>query len=103
MELIVTVVCAFPIGWFVRRRDLAFLAFVAVHQFVFNFQSMELVREWVGGDNSAFPKSPRTVAWSYGVVNLIIYAAGFGLVLLGSVVSARRRDRVISAARLDDR
>jgi hypothetical protein len=101
MELIITVLCAFPIGWFVRRREVAFLVFLAIHQFVFNFQSMELVREWVGGDDSAFPKNPKTIAWSYGFVNLTIYVAGFGLVLLGNRLATRRRERRVGAVQLD--
>jgi hypothetical protein len=91
MELIVTLLVAVPIGYFVRGRVVAFLAFVAVHSFVFTFQSMELTREWVGGDNSAYPKSPKVIAWSYGVVNLVIYAGGFGLVILGGRLARRRR------------
>jgi hypothetical protein len=96
MELIVTILLAAPIGYFVRGRLVAVLTFVAVHSFIFTFQSMELTREWVGGDNSAYPKKPKTVAWSYGVVNLIIYAAGFGLVLLGGWLAARRHQRTAS-------
>jgi len=38
------------------------------------------------GSRSAFPKDPHTVPWSYGVVNLLIYAAGFGLVAVGRAV-----------------
>ena len=54
---------------------------------------MELIREWVGGDYSAFPKNPGAGTWNYAVVNLIIYAAGFGLVALGRKLGAKRRNR----------
>ena len=90
---IVTLVVALPIGFFFRHRLSAVVAFVAVHSFVYSFQSTELVREWVGGDDSAFPKNPKTVAWSYALVTALIYAVGFALVLLGSRLGARRRDR----------
>lgn len=93
MELILTLLLAFPVGWFVPRREVAFMAFIAIQQFAFTFQSTELVREWVGGSHAAFPKSPNTIPWSYGVVNLMIYGAGFGLVLLGSRLAARRREQ----------
>jgi len=91
MELIVTLLVAFPLGYLLRDRLASYLAFVAVHSFVFSFQNMELTREWVGGSRSAFPKDSHTVPWSYGAVNLLIYAAGFGLVALGRAVAAKRR------------
>ncbi|MGI5328445.1 hypothetical protein ACQPZ8_19220 [Actinomadura nitritigenes] len=93
MELIVTLVVAFPLGFFVRSRAAACIAYIAVHSFVFSFQNTELVREWSGGDYSAFPKDPGTMPWSYVLVNAVIYAAGFGLVTLGHAVRARLRRR----------
>jgi hypothetical protein len=101
MELITTLLVAVPIGYFIRDRLVAFLTLVAVHSFVFTFQSMELVREWVGGDHSAYPKSPKAIPWSYGVVNLIIYAIGFGLVILGGRLAARRRRTTASVEAAD--
>ena len=93
MELIVTILVALPLGFFVRSRVAAYVAFIAIHSFVFSYQSMELIREWVGGDYSAFPKDPKAGTWNYAVVNLIIYAAGFGLVALGRKLGAKRRNR----------
>jgi LPXTG-motif cell wall-anchored protein len=37
------------------------------------------------------------VGWSYGVVNLPIFAVGLGLVALGSWLSARRKRAVLPA------
>ena len=93
MELIVTILVALPLGFFVHSRVAAYVAFIAIHSFVFSYQCMELIREWVGGDYSVFPKVPKAGAWSYAVVNLIIYAAGFGLVALGRKLRAKRRNR----------
>ena len=90
MELIVTVVLAFPLGFLVRDRITAYLAYIAVHAFVFPFQTFQLTREWVGGDTSAFPADAGSVPWSYLLVNAVIYAAGLGLVTLGRRVRARR-------------
>ncbi len=98
MELIIVILVAFPIGYFVRDRLTAFVVFIGVHGPVLAFQSMELTREWVGGDNSAYPKNPHTVAWSYGVVNLLIYAFGFGLLLLGHRVAQKRCNRAVGPA-----
>jgi hypothetical protein len=95
MELITVILVAFPLGYLVRDRLTSYVAFIAIHAFVFSFQSMELTREWVGGDTSAFPKSSHSVPWSYGVVNALIYALGFGLVTLGHWLAARRRTRAV--------
>jgi hypothetical protein len=91
VELIVMLLAPFPIGYFVRNRMAAYLTYVALHSFVFTFQSTSLLKEWAGGDYSAYVKNPAAVDWSYGVVNLLIFAAGLGLVALGSWLSARRR------------
>lgn len=79
-----------PIGYLVRERIAAYLTYVAVHSFVFTFQTMTLTRAWVGGDTRAFGKDPDAVAWSYAAVNLAIYAAGLGLVTLGARLRRRR-------------
>jgi hypothetical protein len=91
MELIILVLAAFPLGFFIRNRTGAFLAYVALHSFVFTFQTMNLTLAWVGGDYSAFAKDPNAVPWDYGLVNLVIYAVGLGLVTLGYTLAAKRR------------
>ena len=97
VELIIMLLAPLPIGYFIRNRVAAYLAYVALHSFVFTFQSTTLLKEWNDGDYSAFAKNPAAVDWSYGLVNLLIFAAGLGLVTLGSWLSARRR-RPASAA-----
>jgi hypothetical protein len=91
MELIVMIVTAFPLGYFVRTRLVAILSYVAVHSFVFSWQNTQLTREWVGGSTEAFPKNPKAAPWEYGAVNVAIYALGLGLVVLGSHLAAKRR------------
>jgi ABC-type xylose transport system permease subunit len=93
MELIVTLIVALPLGFFVRNRMGAYVAYIAVHSFVFTFQNVVLLRAWSGGDHSAFPKDTDAVPWSYVLVNIVIYAAGFGLVTLGHWLRHRRRER----------
>src|ERR1700709_425735 len=86
MELIVPIVIAFPLGFFIKSRTTAYIAYIAAHSFVFTFQSVALITEWAGGDTSAFgpyPKADKGEVWSYGLVNLLIFAAGLGLVALG--------------------
>lgn len=96
MELIVMIVVAFPIGFLIRNRIAAYIAFIALHGFVFVFQSLMLVIEWVGGSKDAFgsyPKADKAEVWSYGAVNLVIFLVGLGLVLLGQKVASRRNSR----------
>jgi hypothetical protein len=100
VELIIMLLAPFPIGYLIRNRMAAYLAYVALHSFVFTFQSTTLLKEWNGGDYSAFVKNPAAVDWSYGLVNLLIFAAGLGLVTLGSWLSARRRRPALPAASL---
>jgi hypothetical protein len=95
MELIIMLLAPFPIGYFIRNRTAAYLVYVALHSFVFTFQSTTLLKEWTGGDYSAFVKNPAAVDWSYGLVNLLIFAAGLGLVALGAWLSARRRRAIL--------
>jgi hypothetical protein len=97
MELILLVLAPFPIGFLVRSRTAAFIAYVALHGFVFTFQTLNLLLEWAGGSadafGAAFPKYETAEVVAYGVVNAVIFGVGLGLVYLGSRLGARRRSR----------
>ncbi|RNI21109.1 hypothetical protein [Flexivirga caeni] len=88
MNLIFTILCAFPIGYFVRPRGRALLVYLFLDCFVFTYQTSTLVMEWVQGSEEAFGgHTQRNMAFdgkplSYGAVNLIIALAGMGLVFL---------------------
>lgn len=95
MELILMVLLPFPLGYLVRQRLVAFLSYTAVHAFVFTVQTLSLLLEWADGSSAAFggrfPEYAQSEVWGYALVNLVIYAAGLGLVLLGSRVASSRR------------
>src|SRR5690242_2911216 len=92
MELILLLLVPFPVGFFVRQRLAAFVVYIAAHSFVFTFQTMTLLREWVGGSTAAFPAEVTDFdTFPYGVVNLLILAAGLGLVWLGHRLGSKRR------------
>jgi predicted Na+-dependent transporter len=97
MELILVVLAPFPIGFLVRSRTAAFIAYVAAHSFVFTFQTLNLVLEWASGAAGAFgatfPKYETAEVLAYGVVNLVLFGVGLGLVYLGSRLGSRRRSR----------
>ncbi|WP_238010002.1 hypothetical protein KZZ52_34680 [Dactylosporangium sp. AC04546] len=104
MELIVMLLVPFPVGLLVRNRPAAFVTYVAVHGFVFTAQTLNLLVEWVGGSTEAFgayPDASDTELLAYLVVNAVIFAAGLGLVWLGSRLGARRRARAAAPVALD--
>ena len=104
MCLILMILVPFPLGFFARNRLVAFVAFVAVHAFVFTLQSLSLLIEWVGGSEEAFgayPKADDADVLAYGVMNLAIYAVSLGLLLLGHRVGRGRRARRTGAVHLD--
>jgi hypothetical protein len=101
VELLIAVLVPFPLGFLVKRPIWAYITYIAIHAFVFTFQSLNLLIEWVGGSQEAFGPYPQASAgqvWSYGVVNLVIYLVGLGLVALGSRVRAwwGRRSMAVS-------
>ena len=100
MELIVMVLVPLPLGYLIRQRIVAFIAYIAVHAFIFTFQTAVLLRAWVGGSAEAFPPDPMQSPWAYLFVNALIYAAGLGLVALGHRLARRRRSQAPEAVDL---
>jgi hypothetical protein len=93
-------VLSLVIGWFVRPRLTAYVAYLAVFSLLFTFQSVVLLAEWAGGDQKAFgafPDGGRSEVWSYGAVNLAVLAVGVGLLTLVAVLASRRRGRSVVA------
>lgn len=92
MALILALLVAFPVGFLVRNRLAAVVIYVAAHSFVFTFQTLQLLREWVRGSTAAFPAEVNDFdTVPYGIVNLLIFAAGLGLVWLGHRLGSKRR------------
>lgn len=98
MNVIFTILAAFLLGFAVQRRGLAIVTYLALDAIVFTFQTLSLILGWLAG-TSTFVGPPSTSLpvrysqselWSYGVVNLVIMAAGVGLTILGTKVAARR-------------
>jgi hypothetical protein len=101
MNLILIVVLPFPLGWFVRHRLAAYVIYLAAFNFLFTFQSVLLITKWVGGSKNAFggfPKADSGDVYGYGLVNLLLFAVGLGLLTLGSYLATRRRTRQLQPA-----
>jgi len=97
MEIIVLLLVPLPLGLLVRSRTAGLVAYTALHAFVFTFQTLVLVVGWASGSGrsafGAFPDADTGEVWAYGLVNLVVYAAGLGLLVAGQRVAARRRAR----------
>ena len=96
MELIVMILVPLPLGLLVRSRTAAYLAYIAIHSFVFTFQTANLIMEWANGSTEAFGSFPdfnNGDVWGYGIINLVIYGVGLGLVTLGYRIRTKRNAR----------
>ncbi len=86
----------FPLGLLVRSLVAVYIAYVAIHAFVFTFQTALLVMEWANGSTEAFgpfPDYDNGDVWAYGIVNLVIYSIGLGLITLGHRIRTNRNTR----------
>lgn len=103
MNIVFTILVALPAGLLVRNRGTALLAYLIADLFVFTFQTLDVLLNWMAGEGSiggahAFGPSPdafpmhylESEVIAYGVVNLAIMLAGIGLVVLGHRIRARR-------------
>lgn len=103
MNIIFTILAAFPIGFLVRKRGLAVTSYLAAEAMVFSFQTLDVLLNWLSGKkgisgDAAFGSFPTAIplkfeeseVYAYGVVNLVIALAGIGLTVLGTVIARRR-------------
>ncbi len=102
MNLIYTLLLAFPLGFFVQTRSTALLGYLLAGSYLFSFQSTGVLLDWLGHSSPSafgpfpdgFPaKASTSETIGYGVVNLVITVIGVGLVLLGHHLATRRRTR----------
>ena len=93
MIAIATVLFAFPLGFFLRNRLSAHIAYIAIYSYCFTFQTLYLLRAWVGDSHQAFPADPDKLPIAYFAVTAGIYVVGNVLVVLGHRVGSRRRER----------
>ena len=99
MNLVYTVLLAFPLGFFVHSRGIAVLSYLLAGSYVFSYQNTTVLLDWLGHSSPSafgpfpdgFPANSSTSETiGYAVVNLIITLAGIGLVVLGHRIARRR-------------
>jgi hypothetical protein len=96
MIAIVTILLAFPLGFFLSSRLAANTAYAIAYLWAFVFQGIYLVLDSVS-NGKTLNDDPAFVAdefpWQYGVVTLAIFGVGFALVAFGHRVGRSRRQR----------
>ena len=95
MIAIATVLFAFPLGFFLRNRLAAHVAYIAIYAYCFTFQTLYLLRSWVGDSHQAFPADPNAWPFGYFAVTGGIYLVGNLLVVLGHRIGTRHRTRAV--------
>lgn len=92
MIAVVTILLAFPLGFFLRSHLAANTAYAIAYLWAFVYQGVYLLLDAMNGGRDAF--DPKEFPLSYGLVALAIFGVGFGLVALGRRVGSKRRTRV---------
>jgi hypothetical protein len=86
---IITILSAFPLGYFVRSRLGANTAYAVAYLWAFVYQTLYLTLDVL--DDSSDPAfEPQKFPLAYGLVASLIFLSGFGLVALGHYVRDRR-------------
>jgi len=92
MIAVVTLLLAFPLGYFVSSRLAASMTYAVAYLWAFMFRTLYLTLDSLG-DSSKPAFEAGEFPWQYGVVTLAIFGVGFGLVNLGHWVGQRLRQR----------
>lgn len=89
MIAVVTVLMAFPLGWFLRSEAAAHTAYALAYLWAFTFQTLYLLLYSLGDvSDPAFEAGGFPL--SYGVMTLLVLLVGLGLVRAGHALRARR-------------
>ena len=91
MIAVITVLMAFPLGYFLKSHLTANVTYAIAYLWAFTYQTLYLMLDSIanpGSKSAAY--SPDEFPWSYGVVALTIFGVGFGLVAAGRLVRQRR-------------
>lgn len=92
MIAIVTIVLAFPLGFFLPHRLTAAFVYATIYLWSYTFQTAYLTRGYVDGQDVGF-RRPADFGLDYGLVTAAIFIVGFGLLALGHHLGTRRRAR----------
>jgi hypothetical protein len=101
MIAVLTILSAFALGYFMKSRLAANTAYAIAYLWAFTFQTLYLLLDSISRGQTLNTDDPAFVPdefpWQYGVVTLLIFIAGFGLVNLGYWLRQRRQARARSS------
>ncbi len=86
----VSLLLAFPLGFFFRSRLTAGVIFGFAWMWAFTYQSVYLLVDTLGGSKVFIPGE---FPWAYGVISLAIGLVGVGLLALGHLLGTKRRNK----------
>ena len=92
MIAVVTILAAFPLGFFLSNRLAANTTYAIAYLWAFVFQGTYLMLDSLNNSKDAAFDAAE-FPWAYGLVTVAIFAVGFGLVQLGHRVGRGRRQR----------
>ncbi len=96
MIAVVTVLMAFPLGWFLHSEAAAHTAYALAYLWAFTFQTLYLLLYSLGDvSDPAFEAGGFPL--SYGVMTLLVLLVGLGLVRAGHALRTRRLRTTTSA------
>ena len=90
MIAVITLLIAFPAGYFFASRLAANTTYAVAYLWAFVFQTLYLVLDALSGTSSNPAFTTDEFPWAYGVMTLLIFGIGFGLVAAGHWVRSRR-------------
>ena len=94
MIAVITILAAFPLGYFMRTHLAANTAYAIAYLWAFTYQAVYLLPDFLDGLLKVGPLDEVEVGdgfpLAYGIVTLSIFVAGFGLVALGHRTRQRR-------------
>jgi hypothetical protein len=96
MNLIVSILIAFPLGFFVPSRLAAQVSYAALYLFFYVSTAVILLIEWTAGSTEAFgpfPGGDDGQVLSFVLISAVVFGLGALLVHAGSVVRRRRASR----------
>lgn len=103
--IVIVALLALPLGYAVKNRMAAYVAFGLAFAHVYTFQTANLVMEWVNGADVAFEQSSSTSLlgpmMGYFTFTTLVLLVGYGLVTLGHFLRTRRASKTAGAGVAD--
>ena len=91
MIAVITLLVAFPAGYFLTSRLAANTTYAIAYLWAFVFQTLYLLLDSLSGTSTSPAFTTDAFPWAYGMVALLVFGAGFALVAGGRWVRSRRR------------